>query len=510
MVFLDSGIPSSQDFDRLQDQLAKMSAQLEQIARNQKQQPSNIEIAEKKKEFLGCTATKSITLDEEDILNILQSKKSIDKLLKLLPDFESVATGLKCNTCNVIIAYDFNKGCFFENSGQPREFINLKAHICRHLKSLGHIQKTENAEKYSQLRAAQLQNAKEDGVNCASIAYQGYYFSSSYRSYENAIATCHSSGGSVGYLNHSREFPRKFMPSVYNVLRGDLSNFITQQQLPFGVLADKMTVNHRTRHIVGIRIPIWDIRYSTIVKDVYIQSSSVKLSSGKDICNHLFESLESAGFSSVYSAKNISGLAMDGQYTKLNIRQHTEDKFDCPINLSWDPMHQIQLVYNDSSNLCAKNFINETVELITAVTKQFKSGKTYESLLEIAYPDDPDCNLLTTLLSPKLFKKMKFVAYSRSVFDTFINNYPAYVASAEQLEDDEDHEYLNANGMRDRLMSYQFICDLLFLRDVCSQMAECSTKSQLRGLLPWEYPLIVEDLSSNLNSMLECIGSVRD
>ena len=68
-----------------------------------------------------------------------------------------------------------------------------------------------------------------------------------------------------------------------------------------------------------------------------------------------------------------------------------------------------------------------------------------------------------------LLKKIKFVAYSESAFDTFINNYPAYVASSQNLEDDEDHENLTATGMRDKLMSYQFVCNLLFLRDVCSQ-----------------------------------------
>ena len=63
--------------------------------------------------------------------------------------------------------------------------------------------------------------------------------------------------GLIGSKNHSRMFPYKFLPHIYNVIRTSIKNFIITNKLPFGILADKMTSNHLTRHMVGIRIPIW-------------------------------------------------------------------------------------------------------------------------------------------------------------------------------------------------------------------------------------------------------------
>ena len=109
--------------------------------------------------------------------------------------------------------------------------------------------------------------------------------------------------------------------------------------------------------------------------------------------------------------------------------------------------------------------------------------------------------ILDNFLAPKLFKGMKFVAYSKSVFETFINNFKVYVAASEKLEDE---------GIRDQLMSHCFVSDLLFLTDVCSQISLGSTQQQLPGLLPWEYPYYLEDLKDHINSMLSNINGVRD
>ena len=41
-------------------------------------------------------------------------------------------------------------------------------------------------------------------------------------------------------------------------------------------MANKITCKHLTRHMVGIRVLIWDLRSSTLAKDVYILCSSIK------------------------------------------------------------------------------------------------------------------------------------------------------------------------------------------------------------------------------------------
>ena len=140
------------------------------------------------------------------------------------------------------------------------------------------------------------------------------------------------------------------------------------------------------------------------------------------------------------------------------------------------------------------NFINSVVEVITAVTKESKSGQGYDRVLE-------QSELLHTLLVPKLFKTMKFVAYSQRVFHTFQNNYPAYVASSELYEE---------AGIRDKLMSAGFVSDMLFLSDVCGKLAECSKKVQIAGLLPWKYPCYTENLKTDLSDMISNIDTLKN
>ena len=56
-----------------------------------------------------------------------------------------------------------------------------------------------------------------------------------------------------------------------------------------------MNSKHLTWHMVGIRIPIWDIRSSFLVRDLYIQCSPIKDVTGLGVTEHAIETLESFG-----------------------------------------------------------------------------------------------------------------------------------------------------------------------------------------------------------------------
>ena len=109
-------------------------------------------------------------------------------------------------------------------------------------------------------------------------------------------------------------FPQKFRPHVYQVLRTTLSNYIVTNNIPFCLLADKMTSKHITRHMIGIWIPVWDIHYAAINKDIYLQCSAVHYLSGKGIAANLVETLVSFGLDEVYQRSHMAGCTMDGQY----------------------------------------------------------------------------------------------------------------------------------------------------------------------------------------------------
>ena len=93
---------------------------------------------------------------------------------------------------------------------------------------------------------------------------------------QGKVTDPYNCGGLVGTKNRNAMFLGKFVPYVYDFLRSDLRNFVLTNKLPYGLMADKMTSKHLTRHMIGIRIPIWDVRSSYLAKDVYMQSSPIK------------------------------------------------------------------------------------------------------------------------------------------------------------------------------------------------------------------------------------------
>ena len=152
-----------------------------------------------------------------------------------------------------------------------------------------------------------------------------------------------------------------------------------ENKLPFGLLADKMTARHRKRHIIWIRVPIWDLNNSNINRDVYIRHSAVGYGSGESIIDHLLSNLESFGFQIPYVRRHLIGMAMDGQYTCLNVQDHMSGKLQKNVTLSWDPMHRIELASNDSiSDMSGFKIIADVVSTIQDTMIKFKIGNDFE------------------------------------------------------------------------------------------------------------------------------------
>ena len=95
-------------------------------------------------------------------------------------------------------------------------------------------------------------------------------------------------------------------------------------------------------------------------------------------------------------------MAMDGQYTCLNVGKHMHDKPQIYINLSWDSMHSVELPSNDSTSVADYKLIENTVTLNHETLSNFKGCNKFELLYS-------EKELFDTFYTPKLFKDMKFV-----------------------------------------------------------------------------------------------------
>ena len=117
-------------------------------------------------------------------------------------------------------------------------------------------------------------------------------------------------------------------------------------------------------------------------------------------------------------------MAMDGQYTCLNVQRYMEERLMKNVNLSWDPMHRIELASNDSiSDIAESKIIPNIINVIQETMIKFKLGNNFEILFS-------EKELCDTFYTPKVFKDMKFVTYSSEVFKTFVNDFKAFISAS--------------------------------------------------------------------------------
>ncbi|GBN17062.1 hypothetical protein AVEN_63808-1 [Araneus ventricosus] len=128
-----------------------------------------------------------------------------------------------------------------------------------------------------------------------------------------------------------------------------------------------MTVNRRSRHIVGLRIPIFDINTNNLFHSIYLEHNFVNDISGKGLSSSILKTLLKFGLDAQYVREHLAGIAVDGQYIKLGVANH----------IKGDMMHNIELM---EKNAEMPNIINKAHNLILECMKEIMKGLKYEKL----------------------------------------------------------------------------------------------------------------------------------
>lgn len=145
-------------------------------------------------------------------------------------------------------------------------------------------------------------------------------------------------------------------------------------------------------------------------------------------------------------------------------------------------LHRIELIKKHAE---MPKIVEDVHSLIHETIKEFSVGKSYEKLLKCSEEFE------NFFYKPKLFKTMKFAAYSNEIFKTFLGDYKCLVAACKESPD--------LFTLRDRLLCKTTIFNVLVCADLYFLMSSTSKCVQLVDLLPWEYVSIMENLESQLN-----------
>jgi hypothetical protein len=174
----------------------------------------------------------------------------------------------------------------YDNKIQNEEFRKFKSKITDHEGTLIHQRNVEG--QLHEEHRPETKEEKQAAKNCARAAYKSIKSHQSQKEYEQELAFLSTVGADVGELNHSRAFSQSMTDSFHSVLKDQASEQLqtplpaTGLPPPVSIVADKVTLNHRTYQIVGV---------STIIKGemttLYVGMSPVQDHTGAGLASDI-------------------------------------------------------------------------------------------------------------------------------------------------------------------------------------------------------------------------------
>ncbi len=240
------------------EKLGEIQSQLTTIEKNMKPHQ------ERETQQTNANSTADVAKDVKSLKGI----RSLQELLELGFTYESDSSELRCRICQDatnanpekttdqgIFAYGNHLEKEFEDREfLPREFINLKKNVKRHLTDSATHKKNVQAEEQRKAERSLLQKKNEEaGMNLGRICLKLFLKGRPYTDYEDDILVHKINGSNVGELNHSRKFPAAFRPFVSRAVARRIGTLISTRLVQTGhlpavnITADKATYKHHSR-----------------------------------------------------------------------------------------------------------------------------------------------------------------------------------------------------------------------------------------------------------------------
>ena len=154
-----------------------------------------------------------------------------------------------CNICSTVFRYEEE----IMNEKLSKNFTNLKKSLLRHLDLASHKENLKEAANKEKYEASRTKREKEIGWRIGRIAYFLYKQGRPDTDFESIIFLHNSNGSDIGDINHSKNFPPKFIPFVGNEISEHLTMFLNTSLFQTGfktcgkIGADKAAWKHRSR-----------------------------------------------------------------------------------------------------------------------------------------------------------------------------------------------------------------------------------------------------------------------
>ena len=149
-----------------------------------------------------------------------------------------------------LLEYNPSSGLTFDETGKlSRNFKNLKAIVKSHIfKSKIHCSKLEKERKKVGVDFELVSKNRKVGLNLGRAAVKNYLLGRPYTDYEKDVLIMKKSGGIVGEINHSANFPAKFRNCISRVFNERVCKFIKTPLKQTGHQSWRTALNLRQNH----------------------------------------------------------------------------------------------------------------------------------------------------------------------------------------------------------------------------------------------------------------------
>ena len=342
-------------------------------------------------------------------------------------------------------------------------------------------------------------------MRIGTLCYFLYFQKLPFSLYESILPWYAMNGIDMGEINHSREFARKFVSSVYDVLVKRLRVLLskplpcTGDVSPIVILGDKGTVKRDVTQPTIIRVAFPGEQ--NLFRKYYLSHPLVTSHSGDNVTELLIQSIkETLNWSIPEIRERFCGGAFDGQYLKLNVPTHLAEKLSLKPDFTedstiWDAAHRVELACEDTKK--GTKWLTDFDTTLQSIMKKFTLGMHHTDVRDIAK------ELGETFLEFCLFSDTRFIEYAHRTYDHFYLMYKVLTTKVRRdIEKDPGGE--NDRGHTETQMAQlYFVLDLIFMREISHLMTMFSTSVQTFDVLPFHSMNQFEKLKENLSVAME-------
>ena len=513
-----SSLPKSNDITVL-EKLGEIQNQLTRIENRMKLQPEKV----------AQQAHENSTAEMAKDIKGLKGIRSLKELLELGFTYESDSSELRCMICQDankanpemttdqgIFTYrkDLEKE-FEDREFLPREFINLKKSIKRHLTdSVTHKKNTQAEEQRKAERSLLEKKNEKAGMNLGRLCMKLFLKGRPYTDFEDDILVEKINGSVVGELNHSRKFPAAFRPFVSRAVARRVTTFIGTRLVQTGhlpavnITADKATFKHHTRQFLSCVTVVPGAE--ELLQVISFGQPIVKGHKGIEIAKNIKEGFDQFNLQS----SQIEGGSFDGQYFHLRVEEALESAalYDLPsknVLWAWDALHKSGLV---DTHLCKEErfkWLVDDTDVCSQLFRLFNWGQNHEKLVEAS---------VLWKLHLKDLVKFSETRFANSRRQVYINVHHDLQALITCLEDKVALSYQNpsdgklrekaneAKQLLGKLLNVHFLLTLAGCTDVYGQYGKIVNVAQIVNLLPHERLELFMKEVNFLEKMKKCLS----